>query len=133
MICKRCGRELTSPKSIKLGYGATCYRIVQLQKVEKPEAEPEFSQEIAFLRCEIKTLKRMFRNIQTNGSIDSIERINRDNRRPEREPQKINMFVVIKELKVVFEGDFRSRLEKVPESFLNHESIYNNLTLAVEV
>ncbi|MFX1449125.1 MAG: DUF6011 domain-containing protein, partial [Promethearchaeota archaeon] len=32
VFCKRCGRELTSAKSIRLGYGPTCYKKITLQE-----------------------------------------------------------------------------------------------------
>ena len=56
--CKRCGRVLKSPESIKRGYGKTCYRIVQFQETTKSEVKTEVNQEIAFLKLEIRTLKR---------------------------------------------------------------------------
>ena len=98
--CKRCNRRLTSKLSIERGYGDTCYRIIQLQKTELPKVKSDFNQELAFIKCEIKTLKRMFRNIQTNGiSINPIEKIKQDNLRTEKDLNKNNMTNVITELK----------------------------------
>ena len=144
MNCKRCGRELTSPKSIELGYGETCYRIIRLQKAQNSDTDVktndkiiELTRKVSNLTLKMSVMERQLNKLKENGVVvynnEPVERIGRDNRRPEREPQKINMFVVIQELKVVFNGDFKSRLEKVPESFLNHENIYNDLTLTVEV
>jgi len=99
--CKRCGRILKSPESIKRGYDKTCARIVELQKANK--SEPEINSEIAFLKCEIKTLKRMFKQIQVNGvRIDPIERLRQN--RPEQEVSgnKAKFGNVIAELKKKF-------------------------------
>ena len=52
--CKKCGRVLTNPKSIELGYGKICYRSIQLM-----EPEEDLRAEIDFLKCEINTLKRL--------------------------------------------------------------------------
>ncbi len=35
MKCKKCGRELKSKNSIKLGYGPTCYRKIKAERVGK--------------------------------------------------------------------------------------------------
>ena len=106
--CKRCGRKLSNKLSIERGYGAKCYKIIQFQET-KPEIKPEINQEIAFLKCEIKTIKRMFKQIRTSGVIvDPIERIRQDEQRPEREPNKCNMASVITELKERF-----SKIENV--------------------
>ena len=114
--CKRCGRKLTSEESIKRGYGMTCYRIIQLQN---QETKPETNQELAFLKCEIKMLKRMFKQIKTSGVIiDPIERIKQDNHRPERDANRGDMANVITEMKEIFN---------------NIENIYDLLTpVAIE-
>lgn len=92
--------------SIELGYGAKCYKIIQLNN---QEIKPEVNQEIAFLKCEIATLKRMFKQIKTSGVIiDPIERIRQDKQRPERNANKGNMASVITELKERF-----SKIENV--------------------
>ena len=106
MNCKRCGRVLKSEQSIKLGYGATCYRIFKLQEANKPEVNPDMNQEIAFLKMEIKTLKRMIRNIHVKGIAEPIERIKHDNQRPERTENEGNMSSVVKEMKKIFTKDF---------------------------
>lgn len=100
--CKRCGRALKSIESVKRGYGATCYRIFKLQEKPEPEVKPEVNSEIAFLKLEIKTLKRMFRNIQIKGTIEPIERIKRDDHRPERDSNKGNFAGVMTEMKSIF-------------------------------
>ena len=107
--CKRCNRVLKNPLSIEKGYGDTCFRIIQLQQEKEPKIE--VNQELSFIKCEINMLKRMFKNIQTNGIIiDPIERIKNDNHRPERDLNKGNMANVITEMKEIF-----SRIKNVYE------------------
>ncbi|MBA7613598.1 hypothetical protein ES703_20849 [subsurface metagenome] len=98
--CKRCNRVLKNPKSIELGYGKTCYRIVQMNKVENP------IDDIAFLRMEINALKRQIREIRVNGikTIDKIERIKIDTK-PKRNEQEIRFFGCVRELKGIFNMD----------------------------
>lgn len=100
--CKRCGHTLTSPESIKRGYGKTCARIVKLQEANKPEVKPEVNQEIAFLKLEIKTLKRMFKQIQLKGSIEPIERIKRSRPEQKLNGNEANFGSVMKEMKEIF-------------------------------
>jgi len=107
--CKRCGRILKNSTSIKIGYGKTCARIVKLQQVNKHE----MSSEIAFLRCEIATLKRMFKQIQANGTVEPIERIRQN--RPE---QKISGN----------EANFGSVIIEMKKKFLEIDSVYELLT-----
>lgn len=102
--CERCNHILRSAESIKRGYGKTCYRIVQLQEANKPE--PEVNDEIAFLKMEIKTLKRMIRNIQVSGTTaESIERIKKE---VIRIPDiiKEGFGNVVKEMKTIFKENF---------------------------
>lgn len=102
--CKRCGRVLTSRKSIELGYGKVCYRIHLLEEANK--SEPEVNQEIAFLKMEIKTLKRMIKNIQVRGTtVESIKRIRKD---VESIPSiiKEGFADVVKEMKSIFKENF---------------------------
>ena len=102
--CKRCNAILKAKKSIELGYGRTCYRIHMLEEANKPE--PEINTEIAFLKMEIKTLKRMIRNIQVNGkTIESIERIKKD---VSEIPDiiKKGFAGVVKEMKTIFHETF---------------------------
>ena len=101
--CKRCNRVLKNPKSIELGYGKTCYRIVKLQENNKPEVKID---DIAFLRMEINTLKRQIREIRISGikTVESIERIKiHDN--PIRNEQEIRFFGCVRELKGIFNTD----------------------------
>ena len=103
--CKRCNRILKNKESIERGYGVKCYKIIQLNNIEK--LKPEINDEIAFLKCEIKTLKRMLRNIQINGgAINPIERIKQVEKRPEQNTNTGNMANVVSEMKVVFTEDF---------------------------
>ena len=125
--CKRCGKELKSPDSIKLGYGRTCYRIITLQesKIEIPSEIAEFNDVIEliddnnssirientkmldevldvvkFLKCEIKMMKMQMKSMKQNGIVnttESIERIIKDEERPERSENMGNMANVRKE------------------------------------
>lgn len=124
--CKRCGKELKSPKSIKLGYGRICHRIITLQesKIEIPSEIAEFNDVIEliddnnsnirientemldevlnavrFLKCEIKMMKMQMKSMKQNGIVkqDAIERIIRDEERPERNNNMSNMANVRKE------------------------------------
>jgi len=99
MKCKRCNRELRSEKSIKLGYGETCYRIVNLKK---PVLDIET--EISFLRMEIKLLKTLIKsnNIVGYRPIERIK-ITKQDLGPSREKNK--MSDVIKEMKALFSTD----------------------------
>ena len=111
--CKRCKAKLTNLESIKMGYGKTCYRIIQLQ--ERVENKQEsYKIEINFLKCEINMLKRMMKQIQTMGikNIEAIERIRNEGERPERDANKGNFFVIVKELKIFLDGDFKKKLVK---------------------
>ncbi|MFX1274671.1 MAG: DUF6011 domain-containing protein [Promethearchaeota archaeon] len=113
--CKRCGRALRSQESIKRGYGPKCFKITQLQ--EKTQ-ETKITSEIDFLKCEINMIKRQLRQSQNNIIVHKaqpIEKINRDEHRPERNLNKANFSVVIKELKDMFtQGDPRKMLMHVP-------------------
>ena len=102
--CKRCNAILKAEKSRKLGYGRTCYRIVQLQETNKPN--PKINNEIAFLKMEIKQLKRMIRNIQVNGkTIESIESIKKEVITiPDILKQGFSN--VVKEMKTIFTENF---------------------------
>lgn len=100
--CKRCNHVLKSTESIKRGYGRVCYRIVQLQEANKPEVKLETNQEIAFLKCEIKTLKMMIRNIQVKGAINPIERIKRNRPEQKTDGNESNYGKVMIEMKDVF-------------------------------
>lgn len=108
--CKKCGKKLTNPVSIERGYGNTCFRSIQLQKSNETEINSEVNQEIAFLKCEIKTLKRMIRNIQVNGiKTETIKRIKREEQRPERNTNKGNMVGLVEEMKIIFTEGFNYR------------------------
>lgn len=34
--CRRCGRTLKNPKYQEIGYGASCYKKILLEKIAKP-------------------------------------------------------------------------------------------------
>ena len=121
--CKRCNHVLTSKKSIELGYGKTCYRIHKLHETNKPEInKPEVNQEIAFLKCEINTLKKMIRNIQVNRSTIPIERIKQNRPEQKMSCNKANFGDVVKEMKEVFEK-VKSGYKYLKPAFPNEEII----------
>jgi hypothetical protein len=109
--CKRCKAILTNLESIKRGYGKTCYRITQLQKLDDNN-QNDYNTEISFLKCEINMLKRMVTQIRTMGvkNLKGIERIKRIDVRPEQDINKGSLSLVVKELKVFFK---ESKLLKV--------------------
>ena len=123
--CKRCGRVLRNKESIIRGYGPTCYRLSQQKELES-EITSDFNlkSEIDFLKCEVKMLKRMLRHVKcntihNNNVSDPIERIKRDEHRPERNESKISMSNVIGELKSLFKnGNYRDLLIAVPANEL---------------
>lgn len=118
--CKRCRAILTNPKSIELEYGKICYRVVQLQKKKEDD---DMKIDINFLKCEINMLKRMIKQIKSTGinNIEDIERIRIDEQRPERDGNKGNLVLVVKELKTFFK---ESKLLKV--------GTYTNEDLGIE-
>ncbi len=130
VYCKRCGRALKAAKSIKLGYGPTCYR-----KKKLDESSLTLEEELKFLKIEIKMLKKIIRElkahiidasiiksniIKANNFIPSQQipmvRIIKEESRPKRDTDKGDMREVIQELKVCFQkcnGDVRSILSPI--------------------
>jgi hypothetical protein len=130
VYCKRCGKALKAAKSIKLGYGPTCYRKKKLE--EDPLMVEE---ELKFLKVEIKMLKRIIRElkanvidaniinsniIKANNFIPSpqtpIKNIIKVESRPNMGIGKRDMREVIQELKTCFQncnGDIRSILSPI--------------------
>ncbi|MFX1480241.1 MAG: DUF6011 domain-containing protein [Promethearchaeota archaeon] len=114
-LCKRCGRVLKSIKSIKLGYGPTCYRIIKFH-----DNHVNIHEEIKFLKIEINTLKKTLRELRINTSTSyqslPIERIKIQETTPERNIHKRKMTEVIQELKSRFQncnGDVKSLLKPI--------------------
>ena len=98
MKCQRCGKLLTSEKSIASGYGRKCLRIIELQKpVEYTTAE------ISFLKMEVKMLKRQIKELKVSGvKYDvAIERI-RETTVLKNDPEFMEMGKVMKDLKEKF-------------------------------
>ncbi|MFX0105335.1 MAG: DUF6011 domain-containing protein [Candidatus Hodarchaeota archaeon] len=114
-LCKRCGRVLKSAKSIKLGYGPTCYRIVKFH------GNPiNIQEEIKFLKIEINMLKKVIRELKLNKHISyqasPIIKIRNEERNLERDIYQGQMKEVIKELKNSFQncnGDVKSLLKPI--------------------
>ena len=140
VTCKRCGRALTSPESIKRGYGPKCFKITQLQeksqevKIQNEVQKIEISEqkntpkehmitsEIDFLKCEINMIKRQLKQAQYGTIVHEsrpIERIRREEHRPERNVNMTNFSTVINELKTIFtQGDPKKMLIHVPKEEL---------------
>jgi hypothetical protein len=135
VYCKRCGRALKAAKSIKLGYGPTCYRKKKLE-----ENSPMVEEELKFLKVEIKMLKRIIRELRAyvidaniiHTNIDNSNIIKANNfitspqtlitniikveSRINRDTGKRAMREVIQELKTCFQncnGDIRSILSPI--------------------
>jgi hypothetical protein len=115
-LCKRCGRVLKSAKSIKLGYGPTCYRISKFH-----DDPVNVNEEIKFLKIEIKMLKKTLRELKVNEfstyQTPIIERIKKQERSTETDTNKGQMTKVIQELKSRFQncnGDVKNLLKPIP-------------------
>jgi hypothetical protein len=103
VLCKRCGRVLKAARSIKLGYGPTCYKKVNTQ------ANPiNLEEEIRFLKIEIKTLKKLLNELRVPQVISTegspIVRIKNELKDPVRDVKKDHMKEVLRELKNRFQG-----------------------------
>ncbi|NHJ20199.1 MAG: hypothetical protein EAX91_04585 [Candidatus Lokiarchaeota archaeon] len=114
-LCKRCGRVLKSAKSIKLGYGPTCYRIIKFH-----DNPINIQEEIKFLKIEINLLKKVIRELKSNKSISyqtsPIIKIRNQENYLERDVNKGHMKEVIQELKSCFQncnGDVKSLLQPI--------------------
>ncbi|MFX0081584.1 MAG: DUF6011 domain-containing protein [Candidatus Hodarchaeota archaeon] len=115
VLCKRCGRVLKSTKSIKLGYGPTCYRI---SKFHDNAININIEEEIKFLKIEIKMLKKIIRDIKANNFTSNqsipILRIKKEHSNLEKNRNKSQMIEVIQELKNLFQncnGDIKNLLK----------------------
>ncbi|MFX1590131.1 MAG: DUF6011 domain-containing protein [Promethearchaeota archaeon] len=115
VFCKRCGRVLKAARSIKLGYGPTCYKIIKFQ-----ENPINIEEEIKFLKIEINMVKRIIRELKTNKFTSNqtlpIIKIRKEEERPERDTNRGQMIEVIQELKTCFEncnGDVKSLLKPI--------------------
>jgi len=115
VFCKRCGRVLKSARSIKLGYGPTCYRIIKCQ-----ENPINIEEEIKFLKIEINMVKRTIRELKTNKATSCqtfpILKMRKEESHPERDTSKGQMIEVIQELKTCFQncnGDVKSLLKSI--------------------
>jgi len=137
VTCKRCGRTLRSQESIKRGYGPKCFKITQLQETTQEKKiiideqkithdeqkiiyeDQNISSEIDFLKCEINMIKRQLKQTQYKSIAHEsrpIERIRREEHRPERNINMTNFSTVINELKTIFtQGDPKKLLIHVPK------------------
>ena len=110
--CKRCGRTLKNQKSKELGYGPTCYRIVQLQKIQ-PE-KLDMIEIKHFITSEIQRVFRdsNFNRIATQHNDSEIVPIKVD-KPPNFDPIEVDKRLVIKELKNQLEKGIKNILYKV--------------------
>jgi hypothetical protein len=103
VLCKRCGRVLKATKSIKLGYGPTCYK-----KIKNQENYVNLEEEVNFLKIEIKTLKKLLNELRFNQVISTevspIMRIRNEVRVQENDVKKCQMREVLLELKDKFQA-----------------------------
>jgi len=111
--CKRCGHVLTSPESIERGMGEICYRIVQLQEINKPEQPnssvlEELLKRVRKLELDNNFMKHQIKHKTfSNKSKDS--ELDWDVPKEIKEAKnetKIQFNVVINELKIIFTKDF---------------------------
>jgi len=114
-LCKRCGRVLKSPKSIKLGYGPTCYKIMKFH------GNPlNVQDEIKFLKLEINMLKKALRELKSNNFTSHqgspIIRIRKEEKSLKMDANKNHMIQVIQDLKNQFQncnGNVKSLLKPI--------------------
>lgn len=111
--CKRCNRVLKNKESIKLGYGAKCYRIIELQEQQNTPNEDytELKNKCNQLSLKYTILERKLQKLIENGVSDSnlnwnVNRNKPDTHRPERNTQVVRFNMVVKELRVIFTEDF---------------------------
>ena len=105
--CLRCGRKLTSEKSIALGYGSKCYRITLLQKPVE-----DTNSDISFLKMEITMLKRQIKELKLSGVKHdvAIERIV-NTTVSKNDPEFVEMGQVVREMKSIFsDPEWKSKL-----------------------
>jgi hypothetical protein len=115
VLCKRCGRVLKATRSIKLGYGPTCYN-----KIKNQENHVNLEEEVNFLKIEIKTLKKLLNELRVNQVISTevspIKRIRSEVRVQENDDRKCQMREVLLELKSRFQscdGDIKNMLTPI--------------------
>ena len=115
VLCKRCGKVLKAARSIKLGYGPTCYKLIKNQ-----DNNFNLEEEVKFLKIEVKTLKKLLNELRVNQVISTeispIVRIRNEIEDPMRAIKKDHMREVLKELKNSFQecnGDIKSLLTSI--------------------
>ena len=110
--CKRCNKVLKSPKSIELGYGAKCYKIIQLQNQEtKPETNAtieELLNRIRKLELDNNFIKHQLKHktIVTKHQDEDLDWDIKPEIKQIKNEYKIEFNVIVKELKVIFTEDF---------------------------
>ena len=112
--CKRCNRILKNKESIERGYGAKCYKIIQLNNIEEPKPEQsnnsildELLNRVIKLELDNNFMKHQLKHKFVSKSKDS--ELNWDIPKEVKEirsESKIQFNVIVKELKVIFTEDF---------------------------
>ena len=127
--CLRCGRILIDPKSIELGYGKICHLKVQitspsndamikiLDRIRKLETNEPGQLNSAIIEDLLNRIRKIeldnnfmkyqlkHKAIAVNKNIEAIERIREDEYGPERDVFKVQFNIVIKELKIILDGE----------------------------
>jgi len=108
--CKRCGRKLTSPKSIELGYGAKCYNIIQLNNQETKPKQSNIMEEllnrVRKLELDNNFMKHQLKHKFIGTSKDSeLDWDIKPEVKKAINESEIKFNVVVKELKVILTGD----------------------------
>jgi len=113
--CLRCGKKLTNSKSIELGYGNFCYKMMKLEeskitgKIDNTILE-ELVNRIRKLELDNTFMKYQLKNktfVNTNGNSKDAE-LEWDIPKEIKEIKgkfEIEFTVVIKELKLILNGD----------------------------
>ena len=110
VLCRRCGRPLRAEESRRNKIGKRCARMEELEKANSSPGKIE--DELAFLKIEIKMLKRQINALKLTGvkSTEAIERIKQDII-PEASWEGKMKVAIKKELKSIFsDPDWKDKL-----------------------
>lgn len=116
--CKRCGRKLTNPESIERKYGMKCYRIIQLQKSEVQEEEPEnfnMNEIKLFITSEIQEALKDFNKPVNNKDTEDkgIVPVKTAKKMPKFNILEVSKRLVVKELKEQLQKGINNMLQEV--------------------
>jgi len=109
--CKRCGRKISNKESIERGYGAKCYRIIQLGKRQENPNESvieELLNRIRKLELDNNFIKHQLKHktIVSKHPDEDLDWDIKPEIKQKRDEYKIEFNVIIKELRVIFTEDF---------------------------